>query len=414
MSEVRALPIGDLEEYVRILADAYPGLEIVTAEDRERVRQRMARTYDDPTRCMFGTYRDDELLGVMVLYDFQMKLLSVMAPAGGVGQVAVDLLHKKEHVAKEMMGYFLEHFRRRNASMVMLYPFRSDFYRQMGFGYGPKIHHYRLNPAALPRGDSKTPVRFLDNGDREAVSACYARRLSITSGMVVKSDWELDRFFESPAVRIVGYEVDGRLNGYMAFTFIRGDSFLDNDLRVLELIYDDRHALLALLTFLSTQADQIGRIAINTFDETFHYLLSDPRNDSGNTIRPVYLESNVQGTGLMYRVIDTPALFQTLSSHNFRGQNCRLRLTLEDDFLPANSGSVDLHFVDGRPLLDPESVPEVEVCMKIAEFSSMLMGLVRFEDLWTYGLADMSDSGYVEVVDAIFRTDRKPVCLTQF
>jgi hypothetical protein len=73
-----------------------------------------------------------------------------------------------------------------------------------------------------------------------------------------------------------------------------------------------------------------------------------------------------------------------------------------------------LHFVDGRPLLDPESVPEVEVCMKIAEFSSMLMGLVRFEDLWTYGLADMSDSGYVEVVDAIFRTDRKPVCLTQF
>ena len=341
MSEVRPLPISDLEEYVRILADAYPGLEIVTAEDRERVRQRMARTYDDPTRCMFGYYRDDELLGVMVLYDFQMKLLSVMAPAGGVGQVAVDLLHKKEHVAKEMMGYFLEHFRRRDVSMVMLYPFRSDFYRQMGFGYGPKIHHYRLNPAALPRGDGKTNVRFLDNGDREAVSACYARRLSISSGMVVKSDWELDRFFESPAVRIVGYEVDGRLNGYMAFTFIRGDSFLDNDLRVLELVYDDRHALMALLTFLSTQADQIGRIAINTFDETFHYLLSEPRNDSGNTIHPVYLESNVQGTGLMYRVIDTAALFQTLSSHNFRGQNCRLRLTLEDDFLPANSGSVD-------------------------------------------------------------------------
>ena len=52
--------------------------------------------------------------------------------------------------------------------------------------------------------------------------------------------------------------------------------------------------------------------------------------------------------------------------------------------------------------------------MRIAEFSSMLMGLVRFEDLWTYGLADISDSGYVEVVDALFRTDRKPVCLTQF
>lgn len=414
MGEVRALAIGEIEEYVRISSDAYPGLEIVTAADRERVRLRMAKTFDDPTRSMFGCFREGNLLGVMVLYDFQMKLLSVMAPAGGVGQVAVDLLHKKERVAKEMMSYSLEYFRRRNVPVVMLYPFRSDFYLNMGFGYGPKIHHYRLDPAGFPRGSSTGHLRFLDASERDAISACYARRLAKTSGMLVKTEWEMDRLFESPDIRIVGHVVDGRLTGYLAFRFIRGNSFLDNDLRVIELVYDDRHALLAILTFLAKQADQIGRIELNTFDESFHHLLTDARSDSGNTIHPVYLESNTQGTGLMYRVVDTLALFQTLSSHAFRRQSCKLRLTIEDDFLPANSGCFDLQFVDGMLSLESGGRPEVELFMKIGDFSSLILGIVRFEDLWTYGLADISNSGYVEVLDALFRTDRKPICVTQF
>ena len=156
---------------MRIASNAYPGMGIVTAEDRENARQRMAEVHDDPARRIFGHYRDGKVLGVMILYDFQMNLLAEMVPAGGVGQVAVDLLHKKEHVAKEMMSYSIGYFRQRDVPMIVLYPFRHDFYMNMGFGHGPKVHHYRLNPAALPRGESKEHVRFLDAADREAVSA---------------------------------------------------------------------------------------------------------------------------------------------------------------------------------------------------------------------------------------------------
>jgi predicted acetyltransferase len=46
----------------------------------------------------------------MCLHDFTMDFLGVRIPAGGVGQVAVDLLHKKEHVAKEMMAYSPQHY----------------------------------------------------------------------------------------------------------------------------------------------------------------------------------------------------------------------------------------------------------------------------------------------------------------
>jgi predicted acetyltransferase len=62
----------------------------------------------------------------MCLHDFTMDFLGVRIPAGGVGQVAVDLLHKKEHVAKEMMAYALRHYRELGVPLVSLYPFRPD------------------------------------------------------------------------------------------------------------------------------------------------------------------------------------------------------------------------------------------------------------------------------------------------
>jgi predicted acetyltransferase len=55
-----------------------------------------------------------------------------------------------------MMLYFLRHYREQGAPLVALYPFRPDFYRQMGFGYGTKMDQHRVKPSALPRGPSKS------------------------------------------------------------------------------------------------------------------------------------------------------------------------------------------------------------------------------------------------------------------
>jgi predicted acetyltransferase len=335
----------------------------------------------------------------------------------------VDLAHKKEHVAKEMMIYALRHFRDREVPLVALYPFRPDFYRNMGFGYGTKMNQYRVRPSAFPKGPSKTHVRYLTEDDKEALAECYNRFADRTHGMMRKTERELRRLFGKPEHRLVGCELDGQIRGYLVFTWAHGDTFILNDMQIKEFIYESQEALSELMTFLHTQADQIRHVFINTQDEYFHHLLADPRNDTGRLIPDVYHETNTQGLGLMYRVVDVPRIFDLLSERDFGtpalgAQTCTLKLTVGDSFLPENAGSIVLHFAGGHMQrldgLVHDAAYDVELRLGIADFSSLLAGTVDFRSLYRYGLVDVSDESYVETISRLFAVEQKPICTTGF
>jgi len=415
VSEIGILTSGDFDAFVDIFCEAYPGLEPASAADRVRLKERMLSLCDEePTVTYYGLFRHGRLLGGMRFHDFTMNLLHTRVEAGGVGQVAVALLHKKEHVAKEMMSFFLRHYRESGAPIVLLYPFRPDFYKKMGFGYGTKMNQYRIKPSALPKGPSKMHLRYLGEDDRQALLDCYTRVVDRTHGMIDKSDYELTRLTTNARYRIVGYEEDGRVLGYLAFLFERGEDFIRNDIHVRELVYETPEALSELLTFLHTQADQIRTVILETQDEFFHHLLLDPRNDSASLIPSVFHESNIQGVGIMVRVVDVPGLFRRLGERDFGGQTCRLKLTIEDSFFPENAGSMCLTLEGGRLLSLDDGDCDVEVRLGVSEFSSLLMGAVDFQSLYRYGLAGISDPGYVHVVDRVFAVKDKPVCTTAF
>ena len=232
--------------------------------------------------------------------------------------------------------------------------------------------------------------------------------------MVNRVEREWDSFFASPSYRIVGFERDGRLDGYVTFSFQKGDTFIQNSLEVGELVYNEREALLELLAFLHTQFDQIDWVVINTLDEDFHNILSDPRDSSGNLVPHVYHESNTQGVGLMYRAIDVPGLFALLEDRQFADVTLNLKVTLEDSFYPANAGSTILKFDGERPFNIGSGDHEVEIHLDVSEFSSMLMGAVGFKKLFNYGLAEISDPGFITIIDKLFRSEEKPVCLARF
>ena len=415
MTEIRALSSEDFDPAARVFADAYPGFKIATEEERKRFSERALKLHEEePTAQFHGLFRDGQLQGMMCFYDFSTNFLQARIPAGGVGQVAVALPHKKEHVAKEMMLYFLRHYRDRATPLVALYPFRPDFYRKMGFGYGTKMNQYRVNPSALPKGPSKARVRYLTEADRQGLVACYQRFVDRTHGMMEKSEREVKRLFAAPQHRLIGYEKDGKIQGYLVFTFEKGDTFLLNDIQVQELVYEDVQALSELLTFLHSQADQIRHVIVNTQDEYFHYLLLDPRNNSQRLIPDVYHESNTQGVGLMYRVIDVPGIFDLLHEHNFGGQTCTIELNVVDSFLPENAGSTLLRFEGGRVQRIDGGEHDVSLRLNIAEFSSLLAGSVDFYSLFRYGLAEISDPAYVKTINRIFAVEQKPMCTTSF
>jgi predicted acetyltransferase len=415
-SELRPLAERDFDTYITIADNAYPEFKLGTPDERERYRGVLATRLAQSPMSHVGLYRGETLLGGARLHDFVMNVRGAQIAAAGIGMVAVDLAHKKEHVARDLMRGWLNHCRAHDVPFALLYPFRPDFYKQMGFGYGTKLSQYRVPPTALPRSGDRARVGFLAVDEQQLVGDCYARTQERTHGLIRKSADELGRFFSDHAKRVVGYREGGDVRGYLVFSFTEAatNQFLTYDLVVDEMVYESREALLGLLAFLRAQADQVTRIVFNTQDDSFHLLLSDVRDGSQVLLPSVYHRSNAQGVGIMYRVTDIRRAYELLRATRFGGQGLALRIIVADSFLPENADSLTVRFDDGHPTIAPDATADAEIALDIAEFSSLLMGAADFRSLYRYGLAEISDAALVEPVTRLFATDEKPLCMTHF
>jgi len=414
MRTIREVHESELPELLRITAEAFPGMKVTTPEERERAVERLAKVMKEPIVRFFAVYEADRMVGVMRFYDFNMKLHETETLMGGVGGVAVDLRHKKEHVAADIIRFFLDTYRDKGAALVGLYPFRPDFYHRMGFGFGVKLNRYSFPPAALPAGP-KANVEFLTADDKAAVRDCYNRFRARSNGLLELPPHVLDSLFTDPALRLVGYRENGQLRGYLLFRFdpAKADNWLANNLYIRTMVYDDAAALRALLSFLRAQADQVERVIYETQDDTFHYLLPDPRDGSGNLLAGLWHETNTQGAGIMYRVIDVARLFEVLRDHDFGGVTANVALTLTNTFLPENGGRYVLRINNGQATLT-DGPADVEVALNVSEFSSLITGAIDFARLYEYGLATVSDAAAVPLLDRLFRAARRPWCMTHF
>ncbi|MEH7334462.1 GNAT family N-acetyltransferase [Neobacillus drentensis] len=417
MSEIRKLNNEELKEFVDIVTNAYPGMMQPTKEMKEATLKRFIERQDqDDSLDFYGLFRNDRLLGGMRLHYYQMNLFEKFIPVGGVGLVAVDLLHKKEKAAKELISYFLSSFLEKGTNMVLLYPFRPDFYKKMGFGYGPKMHQYRITPESFPLGPSKTRLRFLNFIDKEKVRDCYSRYAIKTHGMFYKTDAELEGMFKNPDIRIIGFEEDNEIKGYMQFSFEKRSptNFINNDLVIKEMIFETPEALLEICTFLHTQADQVNRIVWNTQEENVHFLIEDPRNGSHNLLPSVYHESSLSGVGLMYRIINVHGIFEDLKNRNFNHVTAKVKLKIKDTLLPQNNVELILHAQNGWVKVASNGDHDVEISLDISDFSSMLMGVITFKELYILGRTEVSNSKYIQTMNRLFFSIEKPRCTSVF
>lgn len=416
MRAIREVREDELNEFARITIEAFPGMKVESQEARDRMVERLAKVMKEPIVHFFGVYDDESMVGVMRCYDFTMKLHNTRTLVGGLGGVAVDLRHKKERVAADMVRYYLDFYRRKGAAMAALYPFRPDFYRRMGFGYGLKMNRYSFRPEALPAGGPRARVEYLTAADRDDLAACYDRFLARTNGLIEIPSHVLDSLFADPALHIVGYREGGELRGYLIFRFepAPGENWLANNIQLRALIYDDPRALAALLGFLRVQADQVDRVVYETQDDRFHHILADPRDGSGNLLAGLWHQTNTQGTGIMYRVIEVGRLFEVLGERDFGEVTAAVRLDLTDTFLPENGGSYRLVVDDGQARLEPGEAADVVVSMDISDFSSLVLGAIDFGRLHAYGRATLSNDSFVPLLSRLFHAETPPWCLTSF
>lgn len=421
--EIRLLNEDEYAEYVAISADAYPGFPVTSTADRAEAVERLAAQVAEGRFRLIGLFRDGALAGGMRLFRFTMTVRDVSLVVGGVGSVAVHPLFRKQGVARSLIRYYHQNCRDEGLALSALYPFRPDFYRRMGYGFGAKKAEYQLRPAAFPPAPGRSDLRLAVEADRATMIACYNRYASVTNGMFARfaGDFHV-KFVDSP-MRSLIYCEDDEVRGYLVYEYRRGaaTSAVSNDLFVYELIYETPAALAQLVGFLNSQQDQARYVIFPTQDEHIYHLLSDPRTGNERIIGPVYHESNVQGVGMMYKVLNIPGLFRQLAAkqHDFNSQSVRLRLRVDDPFFDESAGITLLHFDRGQVQVLPgddslDAEYDVAVRLSVGHFSALVLGVVDLKSLVRYGQATISRPGLLPVVNRLFATDAKPICMTGY
>ena len=416
MPQIKAVPKKDFARLVEITSNAYPGFGINSPEEKERAQKWLWKVEkEDPAVNVFGYYDKNELNALIRLFSYRMNFDGIPIPCGGGGLLAVDLLHKKEHIAKKLMIYFLDYFRKKDCYLSALYPFRPDFYHKMGFGYGTKFNQYVIKPGNLPKNSSRNNITALTAKDVPAMEKCYNRIGDKTHGMFKRCKYENMRY-RGPRYKLVGYKKGRNINGYIAFEFNvnKNESELLHDIKIFEMFYENREVLSQLLAWLRSQSDQVRNIYFGNTDDDFHFIPFDPRDNSEQLIAGINHQTNRQGIGLMYRIHDIGSFFRQLKKRNFNNQTCALKINIEDSLYPGNAGTYYFNFKNGAIIFPKDKKFEVEISIDIAEFSSMVMGIIGFDKLYNYNLAEISDTAYIKTVADIFKTSTKPYCVSQF
>ncbi|TRO56370.1 GNAT family N-acetyltransferase, partial [Candidatus Bathyarchaeota archaeon] len=324
MGDVRLLEDLDFKEYARLSLEAYPAMYPKMSDEQIDgwIKRMQAQQAEKSDIQYYGYYEEGKLLGAMRTHTFTMNVHGVDMLAGGVGNVCVDLTHKKEHIAKKMMERFHRLYMDMGAPMVLLWPFRSDFYMKMGYGYSRKYNKYMYKPSDLPRG-SKEGIAFMAESDVDDLLACFNKYAAATHGMIYKKRRFFERFLQR--YKVVGYRNGDRIEGFIGFNFkkLHPDHPLLQDIEIEYMIYENPTALRRLLAFLQTQLNQVERVEFITLDDDLHYISGDPRNGVPH-IFYINQESNVQGVGLLYRILNKKLFFEKLAQHDFSGVSLRV------------------------------------------------------------------------------------------
>jgi len=417
---IKLLPENYLDyEAVDISAKAFPHLNFLTEQDYAKRKEKVLKMQiatNLKSRSM-GVFRDNKLVSYFVMHDYIINLFGNTVPFGGLGHVVVSQLHKKEKIALELVKYFCESYVKAGVNIVGLYPFNPQFYKNMGFGYGSKSYMYKVKPndIIVPKY-SKKNICWVDSRsetDKQDLTDCYNRYFKQRHGMLQRTMWYTENWtFNDLKYKAVGYRKNGILEGYLIYYADVKTMLTNTELVVREIVYENHDALNELLSFLKSESDQFQNVVFTLAEEHFHFLFNDCR--LGNVFYFVAHEIALSAISIMYRIVNTQAFFKTLSTHDFNGQDLKLKINITDTLLQQNNGSLIIHFKQGLPHIADNSDFEVEISLDISEFSSLVMGSVDFRSLERFGKVTISDQKYITKLNRLFAVDDKPITLLCF
>lgn len=411
---LREIEDQDLEQWATIYSNSYPNFSSSISAVIERFKTIIN---DDKDSTLWGLFNDDKLLGGMRIIEYDLNYFGEKIKAGGLGSVAVDPLARCQGVARKLVDFYLKQCNDQKRSLAILYPFRPQFYYQMGFGYGAKTYRFKFQPASLAKFSNNGGVFALSLDDLSAFLACYDNYAQNTHGCCFHNRQDAIDFFKQNVEKkqLIGFEKNNQLQGYLAYHYQKNsvENLLGQELMIKQWIWNTDAALKALTRFLYNQRDQVSNISFTTQDPNFIYLLTDPRDISNNMMPLISHKSSDCGLGIMYRVVDLMQLWQVSKRREFSGPNLMFSIAITDSFKQEVTNYL-FEFQDQRWVsLTKNEKTTPHFSMSLSDFSSLLMGAVTFYDLFIWGKI-IGEKELLIPINQIFASLKPPYCITTF
>lgn len=389
--DITLQPAGedDIPAMAALWAEAFPEKP---AERRDR-ELREGLTFGDLSDC-WVVECDGRLAGALRTYRLTTHLWGRELPTMGLAGVAVAPDFRRRGIGRRMCVEALRIAEYRGDVLSALYPFRTSFYRELGYVLAGELHRYRFRPVELamyPGWDRV--VRAPDTGVAEA-REIYARVAAHANGLIRRTERMWSFCGRQDTHLYLHRDPRGRATGYIVVRG-RGGTPERSRLRVLELVAEDREAYLGLLGWLSVQRDQWGRITYDALPgENFHRRLAHPRTESSSMSRGLWFHSAAILRGPMFRIIDLEAVLgegatgdPPCGAADGWGDPMQVR----DSQLPGNQGRWE-----GGRRTDPALSPATNGVRSIGEVTSLLLegrlpGQIPPPDGWkpNLGLRDL-------------------------
>ena len=363
-----------------------------------------------------GCFDDNgNLIGSSLLMDVEVNVRGKLMEMGGTAYVSTNFLHKKEHVAKNLIRVGLGAFAKTGRTVAALHPFNPAFYRKMGFGYCNETMMYSPKPQYIRSYGDKSCLSYARPEEEEEILEFYRNYAKKTHGATIHSFMDRHRIFDMPYVVVCRRE--GRITGYLTFEFVEVDHYTDmyHDLAVRELVCEDMETMKQFLTFFASQTDQIERVRIYTYEEDFHMLFTNPDSGENRAFDGAIQEIGRKNMGYMFRILDVKKYF-ALQNHCERParREFTMELQVEDDFMEENNTSVLLRVQGDKVLLTKDREPDVVLKTGIADLSSLVMGAIPLSSfLWTERM-ELSNRSYGQDIQNAIGWSEKPKNYTYF
>ncbi len=363
-----------------------------------------------------GCFDDNgTLTGSILMMDFTLNVRGVMMPMGAAAYVSTNFLHKKEHIARNLLRVLMGYYIKLGTPVGCLHPFNPGFYRKMGYGPCMEAYFYMPKASSIRSFGHKADLCYAEEKDREEVLDYYRAWAARTNGATVHHYMDPHRIFDMPYVVLC--RKNGRITGYLTFEFVEVDHYTDmyHDLCVREMIYDDVDTLEQFMTFFASQFDQIDRVRIYSPDPYLHELFLNPDSGENRAHDGCIHEIGRRTMGNMIRLFDIPGYFAVQTHCQYPvSRPFTLALDVTDTFLPQNN-SVFLLRIEGSTVTrTDDGAPDVALAADISDLSSLVIGAVPLRELVRLGRVRLGDAGYLDDIQRAIGWDEKPCNYTYF